>query len=270
MHRHHVPLFGPAVGILEHRGRHPEIARALRHVAGKAGLGAVGAERLGDHRAGVVARQHHDPAQQVLDPHPVRGVEKHGRAAIAHRVLRDRQPLVEAEPAVAHRLEGDVERHELGHRGRRQGLVAVLVQKDRARRHVEHIRAPRAGLERAGLRGQHDRGQRRQKGAKDCHCGAPRCCFTRRWPDATHSRPATPAAQGAPERVTPAPRPVPRPGSRRHAGAACAARDPRSLAVQRSMKSRPDAKPDPSRIARLPLSLRLAPEGWQSGRLHRS
>ena len=65
------------------RARHPEFGRLGVHQPRKARLGAVGRECLGEHDAGIVAREHDHAAQQVLDPDTVGRVEEHGRATEA-------------------------------------------------------------------------------------------------------------------------------------------------------------------------------------------
>ena len=164
MHRHPVTGGRPAVRVGEGRGGHAQILGPLGHVAGKAGLGAIGAQCFGNHHAGVIARQHDDAAQQVLDPHPVGGVQEHGGAAIAHRVLAHRQPLIQRQPPVAQGFKRHIQRHQLGHGGRRQRHIRVLGQKHRIGARIQHIGRARAGIKgRSRQRRQADRQARRQR-----------------------------------------------------------------------------------------------------------
>jgi hypothetical protein len=167
-HGHAVPRRRPAVGIGEGRIRHPEGFGAGRHQPGKARLGAVRRQRLAQHAGGIVAREHHDPAQQVLDPNAVGRVQEHRRAAVFETVLRDRQHVVHAKTAVGNGLEGHVERHQLGHGGRRQRPVGVLLKQHRVGRLVEDIGGLGARVEALGQRrlrhGQHHRGGQQERG----------------------------------------------------------------------------------------------------------
>ena len=142
-------------------------SRAMRALSvdlrGTAVFGAIGAQRLGDHRAGVVARQHDDAAQQVLDRNPVGGVQKHGRAAIGHGVLRHGQFLDQVEPAAFlaafHRLERHIERHQLGHGGGRQRFVRVLGQKHGAGGLVKDVGGRGFGIKGEGRKAEQDQRQ---------------------------------------------------------------------------------------------------------------
>ena len=169
-HRHQVACLRPAVRVGEGRVCHAHFLRALCHQAGKACLGAIGAERLGDDCTGVVARQHDDAAQQAFDRHPFARFQKQGGPGIIHCVLRHGQFFVQGQTAVTQGLEGHVQRHQLGHRRRRQRLVRVLGQQDRAGGVVDHKGRAGAGVK--GQRGQGGEDQRKggSKGA-DHHWG---------------------------------------------------------------------------------------------------
>ncbi len=75
----------------------PSSARACGHALGESIL--VTGKSLGDHHAGIVARQHDDALDQVLDRGLAAQLEEHARAAHVAGPLADAEARVELQAA---------------------------------------------------------------------------------------------------------------------------------------------------------------------------
>ena len=139
-----------AGGIDEMRVGEPDLLGELVHHARELGFGA--AQPLGQRDCRVVAGLDDHRAQQVAHLHLGIELGKHGRAArcgtaVAPGVLGDEEFVVQRQPALLDLVEHDSDRHEFGHAGRLERLVAVLVEEQRAGLVVHQHRELRLGLE---------------------------------------------------------------------------------------------------------------------------
>ncbi|MPL94869.1 hypothetical protein SDC9_41028 [bioreactor metagenome] len=134
VHRHALARVRPARGIGEGRAGHAERLGAFGHQP-REGLFRAG-EPFGHHDAGVIARVDRDALHQLAYRGAVELVEEHRRPAHLLRPGRDGEGGVRCHPAVAQRVEQQLERHQLRHRGGRQRDVGVLLEQHRAGRHV--------------------------------------------------------------------------------------------------------------------------------------
>jgi hypothetical protein len=167
MHRHHVPLRGPAAGIAQGRLVHPQLPRTFGRDPSEPGLGSVGAQRLTQDDRGIVARHHDHAADQLVDGGAVGRCEKHRRAAEAHRAFADRKARVECQATVIQRLERHQQGHELRHGRWRQWHVGILRQQHLAGVVVDHPGRPRFGLECGRGPGETRHGKRRRETCRD-------------------------------------------------------------------------------------------------------
>ncbi|MNC35961.1 hypothetical protein D3C75_844610 [compost metagenome] len=87
---------------------------------------------LGHRDAGVVAGLDDDAVQQVAQGHLGADLDEHPRAAGAPGVLADGDQVLLADLALADLQGGDVGGHQLGQAGRRQALVAALLDQHAA------------------------------------------------------------------------------------------------------------------------------------------
>ena len=120
---------GQAVRVAIGRAVHAERARLARHQLGE--LVDVAGDRFGDHHRGVVGRAGDEALDCVLDLH---GRLRAGPAwsAPARRRFGDRHHGVELHLAGLEPLEQQVERHDLGERGRKALRVGVVRLQRRA------------------------------------------------------------------------------------------------------------------------------------------
>ncbi len=121
--RRHLRRVGQPGGVAVDGAGHPDLARLVGHLAGKGPFAAGHA--LGEHRCRVVGRARHQPEDQVLHLDLVAGMQAELGRRPACRIGRDRQILVETQPPGMQRLEGQIEGHHLGQRGRIGDLVGV-------------------------------------------------------------------------------------------------------------------------------------------------
>ena len=160
--RHDVTLLGPAARVLAHARAQADLAAAFGHLRRERFLAA--AEPLGDDDAGVVARLHDDPAQQVLDRDPFADLDEHLRAALAPGLFADQEGVVERQGAFGEAVEHHVHRHDLAHRRRRHEIVGVLFEQHRAGRFLDQNRLAREDFQR---RRRPRPGERRDKAQHD-------------------------------------------------------------------------------------------------------
>jgi hypothetical protein len=133
-------------------------------------------DRLGQHDAGVVARQGDDAVQKVFYADLLVRRQEHRRsrggampAAPCLRVHRDH--LVQLELALVDKVERHVRGHHLGHRRGRNAAVGVAREQHRARGQVFEIRNRRGSGEgrRRGLDGECEGGGEEREGGGAGH-----------------------------------------------------------------------------------------------------
>ena len=148
-----------ARGVDVDRVRHAERDRLAGHQPPEVLLGA--AERLGDHRGGVVGRPGDERLERVLDRERLAGLEAELGRRPRGGARRDRQRRIELEMSGLDLLEQHVERHHLGDRGRVTRRVRVRLMQHLAGLVVDHdrrvVRPVPAGDARAGLADRADR-----------------------------------------------------------------------------------------------------------------
>ena len=140
----------PAGRILEEAVGQAEFLRLLVHQFGELLFGS--SNRFGKHNTGVIARLHDDTTNQVLDFHLRANLHEHLRAAHLPGSLGDRQLVFKPHLALLQPLIDQVDRHQLGHRGRRHLNIGILFQQRRAGVVVHDIGPSRQGIDRADRR----------------------------------------------------------------------------------------------------------------------
>ena len=83
---------------------------------------------LGDGHGDVVWRLHHQHLEGVVERDLGAGPEAHLRGRLARRARRDDERRVHGQPAGAHRVERDIDRHQLGQRRGIPDLGRVLLE----------------------------------------------------------------------------------------------------------------------------------------------
>ncbi len=142
---------------------HAQLARALVHARRERVFGARDA--FGERDRGVVARGDEEAAQQVLDADLRIHLREHAgaarfRVALLRGARRDRQFVLEMEPAFGDFAKDDLGGENFRRRRRRHRRVGVFGEQDRSGVEINEQRERRLGLERRRLGGQ-DAGQRR-------------------------------------------------------------------------------------------------------------
>jgi hypothetical protein len=163
-HRHvarggEMALRGQPRGVLEGGAAHAHGAGAAGHQIGEGRLAAR--HRLGEDHGAVIGRAHRGGADEIPDPHALAGAKADLGGRLPRRVARHRDPLVEVEPPLLHRLDHEVERHHLGQRGRMEARVGVTG--------VEHLAVARIHDHRRIFPRRRLSGRRRQ-GHRRRHC----------------------------------------------------------------------------------------------------
>ena len=114
--RGHVIGIVQAVGIDEMRLMQAQPLRVGVHVVGKGFDRARNA--FGDHHRDIVGRLDHQHLERVVERHLGAGPEPHFRRRHARRASRHDERRIESELAASHRVQGDIDRHQLGERRR--------------------------------------------------------------------------------------------------------------------------------------------------------
>jgi len=139
--RRHLFVVGQAGGIAIGRTLHAERARLARHLPGEFLLAA--GERFGHHHGSIVGGLGYEPEDGVLDcdglsrPKPELGRWLRGG------VVGDFERRIEPDATGLQTLEQQVERHDLGQRGRMAQAVGVDLMQRRAGLGVDHDRGGR-------------------------------------------------------------------------------------------------------------------------------
>ena len=146
---------GQAVDVGEVRLGQPDLAGAVVHHPHE--LGFVAGDAFGERDAAVVGGLDHDALQQVLDLHPAVQRRVHGRAvrrraALAPGVDADDVLVVETDVAELELVEHHVDGHQLGEACRRDQIVGLLLEQDRAGFGLDQERVRRQDLRRRGER----------------------------------------------------------------------------------------------------------------------
>ncbi len=149
--RRELPTVVQSRGVAEAGARHAQRRGLLGHAAGEAALAA--GQRLGEDHGGVVGRLGDQRQDRVLDRNRPAALQAEPRGWHARGAPRNRQQLVLSEPPFLQGLEGEIERHHLGQRGRIVARVRVDLVQDVARAGVNYDGGV-AGLRRACSRRQ--------------------------------------------------------------------------------------------------------------------
>ncbi len=123
-------VVGKAIGVAVDRPGHAERARLARHHLGEVVL--VTGDRFRDHHGCVVGRAGDEALDRVLDANGLAGTQIQLGRILIGGVLGHRHLGVELHPAGFEALEQQVERHDLGQRGRMADPVRACCLEHRA------------------------------------------------------------------------------------------------------------------------------------------
>ncbi len=142
------------------RALQAELGGARRHAAGKGRLRlrpALARHALGEDQAGIIGEIDDHALEEIENRHlgfqrREHGGRARGRAAGAPGMFGDAIGRRFRDLATLQGIEGDFRRHQLGQRGRRQGLIGILRQQHGARLGIDHVQRLGLGLNAGGAR----------------------------------------------------------------------------------------------------------------------